>query len=103
LIPVARWKPMAPAIPAGPEFRAPDALVRSSPNAPASALARQPGRSSMPLTAITPPIASEPHSADCGPRTTSTREARSALRISNRGVSPEAGSSILMPSTNSKV
>ena len=31
------------------------------------------------------------------------REARSALRISNRGVSPDAGSSILMPSTNSRV
>ena len=35
--------------------------------------------------AITPPIASDPHSADCGPRTTSIREARSALSSSKRG------------------
>ena len=52
---------------------------------------------------MTPPMASDPHSADCGPRTTSIRDARSALRISNRGVSPDAGSLILIPSTNSKV
>ena len=45
-----------------------------------------------PLTATTPPIASEPHSADCGPRTTSIRageigvEQFEARLIARRGI-----------------
>jgi vitamin B12 transporter len=59
--------------------------------------------SARPLTAITPPMASEPHNADCGPRITSIREARSALSSSSRGVSFAAGSLARMPSMNSRL
>ena len=80
-----------------------DPLARANPNEPPSAAALYPPGSETPLMAITPPIASEPHSADWGPRTISMREARSALSSSKRGSSPAAGSLILIPSTNSKV
>ncbi len=56
-----------------------------------------------PSTETTPPTASDPHKADCGPRTTSIRLARSALSSSNRGSLPAAGSLARMPSTNSKL
>ena len=72
-------------------------------NDPASAAADSPGASSRPLMATTPPTACDPHSADCGPRTTSIREARSAFKSSKRAKSPVAGSLARMPSINSKV
>ena len=64
---------------------------------------RPPEPGASPLTEMTPTIASEPQSADCGPRTTSIRLARSALRSSNRGSLPAAGSLARIPSTNSSV
>ena len=42
-------------------------------------------------TATTPPSASEPQSADCGPRTTSIRDSRSLVSSSNRASLPAAG------------
>ena len=82
------------------ERAAPRQLSRLPPSANAW-VPPDPGAS--PLTATTPPIASDPHKADCGPRTTSIRETMSALSNSNRGVLPAAGSLARMPSMNSKV
>jgi hypothetical protein len=41
---------------------------------------------------MTPPSASDPHRADCGPRTTSMRDRRSVVRSSKRASLPAAGS-----------
>jgi hypothetical protein len=103
-MPLARCHPTAAASFAARGLADAEAVARRNPNDPASVAAENdvasPGSPSM---AITPPIASDPHSADCGPRTTSIRETRSALSSSNRGALPAAGSLARMPSMTSSV
>ena len=90
LMPVARWNPTAPRKACGRRSSEPSRW-RDRSRTIRLRVRGIAGRIVEPLTAMTPPIASEPHSADCGPRTTSIREARSAFNISKRGVSPDAG------------
>ena len=79
--PSARCQPSPPARLPLSLASDPDAEARRKPNEPASLPSAKRHRSaSTPSTAMTPPTASEPQSADCGPRTTSIRDVTSAFR-----------------------